>query len=101
MTGNSTGFNPEIRCLNEDCSRATWANPSWIHGPIPGVNLINPPLKDVVNIPASGYVIIRFMADNPGIFMQNHSSCFNDLNLIVNILTLTIFNSFNKFALLL
>lgn len=66
-TGNSTAFNPDIRCLNEPCSRATWADPSWINGNIPGVNLVNPPLKDTVNVPANGYVIIRFMADNPGI----------------------------------
>lgn len=66
-TGNSTAFNPDIRCLNEPCTRATWADPSWINGNIPGVNLVNPPLKDSVNVPANGYVIIRFMADNPGI----------------------------------
>lgn len=88
ITGNSTGFNPDIRCLNEDCSRGTWADPTWINGPIPGVNLVDPPLKDVVNIPANGYVIIRFMADNPGIFMLNPSPCLIDINLIF-ILTLT------------
>lgn len=72
-TGNSTAFNPDIRCLNEQCTRATWADPSWNNGPIPGVNLVNPPLKDTVNVPANGYVIIRFMADNPGYwFMHCH-----------------------------
>ena len=29
-------------------------------------NLINPPLKDTVQIPAGGYTIIRFKALNPG-----------------------------------
>lgn len=70
-TGNSTAFNPDIRCLNEQCAKATWADPSWINGNISGVNLVNPPLKDVVNVPAYGYVIIRFMADNPGIQFYN------------------------------
>lgn len=88
ITGNSTGFNPDIRCLNEDCSRSTWADPTWINGPVPGVNLVDPPLKDVVNIPANGYVIIRFMADNPGIFMLNPSPCLIDKHFI-SILTLT------------
>lgn len=69
LTGNSTAFNSDIRCLNNECTRATWADPSWINGPIPGVNLINPPLKDTVIVPANGYVIIRFTADNPGYWL--------------------------------
>lgn len=70
-TGNSTAFNPDIRSLNEQCTKATWADPSWINGNNPGVNLVNPPLKDVVNVPAIGYFIIRFMADNSGIQFYN------------------------------
>lgn len=70
-TGNSTAFNPDIRSLNEQCTKATWADPSWINGNNPDVNLVNPPLKDVVNVPANGYFIIRFMADNPGIQFYN------------------------------
>lgn len=70
-TGNSTAFNPDIRCLNEQCTRATWADPSWINGDIPGLNLINPPLKDTINVPANGYVIIRFIADNPGYWLMH------------------------------
>ncbi|XP_022309994.2 uncharacterized protein LOC111115523 [Crassostrea virginica] len=66
QTGNSTGPTPDIRCLNEQCSRATWSDPSWINGNIPDLNLIDPPIKDTVNVPANGYVIIRFKADNPG-----------------------------------
>lgn len=85
-TGNSTAFNPDIRCLNEPCTRATWADPSWINGNIPGVNLVNPPLKDTVNVPANGYVIIRFMADNPGYWfmhchLQHHQ--FEGMNLVM------------------
>lgn len=80
-TGNSTAFNPDIRCLNEQCTRATWADPSWINGDIPGLNLINPPLKDTINVPANGYVIIRFIADNPGIL---YSNLYIILNLTIN-----------------
>ncbi len=32
-------------------------------------NLDRPPLKDTVDIPSGGYTIIRFNADNPGIWM--------------------------------
>lgn len=64
-----TGFNfapsSDIRCHNDDCSNATWMDPSWHHG-IPDLNLKNPPVKDTVNIPMGGYVVIRFSANNPG-----------------------------------
>ncbi|XP_048753990.2 uncharacterized protein LOC125665390 [Ostrea edulis] len=73
QTGNSTGRNPDIRCLNKDCTGATWADPSWADGNIPDANLVNPVLKDTVTVPANGYVIIRFKADNPGYwFMHCH-----------------------------
>lgn len=32
-------------------------------------NLINPPLKDTVTIPAGGYTVIRFYAENPGFWL--------------------------------
>lgn len=36
-------------------------------------NLDHPPLKDTVTIPSGGYTIIRFVADNPGVwFMHCH-----------------------------
>ncbi|XP_056000865.1 uncharacterized protein LOC130048300 [Ostrea edulis] len=73
VTGNTTGPNPDIRCLNERCTEATWADPSWNAGYIPGVNLENPPLKDTISVPANGYVIIRLRADNPGFwFLHCH-----------------------------
>jgi hypothetical protein len=31
-------------------------------------NLKNPPLKDTVHLPANGYTIIRFFANNPGVW---------------------------------
>lgn len=65
ITGKTTAPNRDIRCLNNDCTDATWTDPSWQYG-VPGLNLKNPPLKDTVNIPAGGYVVIRITADNPG-----------------------------------
>jgi hypothetical protein len=32
------------------------------------LNVLNPPLKDTVFVPASGYAVLRFRADNPGIW---------------------------------
>ncbi|XP_056001740.1 uncharacterized protein LOC125656390 [Ostrea edulis] len=69
VTGNATGRNPDIRCLDEFCTEATWADPSWNSGHIPGINLENPPVKDTVSVPANGYVIIRLKADNPGFWL--------------------------------
>jgi FtsP/CotA-like multicopper oxidase with cupredoxin domain len=32
-------------------------------------NLVDPPLKDTVMVPDVGFVVIRFLADNPGYWM--------------------------------
>ncbi|XP_062618571.1 uncharacterized protein LOC134280159 [Saccostrea cucullata] len=72
-TGNATARNPEITCFNEPCTKAAWTNPGWNSGKIPGLNLVNPPIRDTVVVPANGYVIIRLRADNPGFwFMHCH-----------------------------
>ena len=33
------------------------------------MNFENPPMRTGVNVPAMGYVVVRFKADNPGIWM--------------------------------
>lgn len=66
VTGNATAPNADIRCLNDDCTEATWANPRWRYN-VPGLNLWNPPIKDTINVPWGGYVVVRIVADNPGI----------------------------------
>ncbi|XP_062618563.1 uncharacterized protein LOC134280151 [Saccostrea cucullata] len=72
-TGNAIARNPDIRCLNQLCTEATWADPSWNTGNIPGLNLVDPPLKDTIIVPVNGYVIVRLRADNPGFwFMHCH-----------------------------
>ena len=32
-------------------------------------NLDRPPIKDTVTVPVGGYTILRFPADNPGVWM--------------------------------
>jgi FtsP/CotA-like multicopper oxidase with cupredoxin domain len=84
VTGKVIGDNLDIDCQgNPDreksfCYSATWANSSWGGDNIPGLNLARPPLKDTVIVPSGGYVILRFKADNPGIwFMHCHIEIHN------------------------
>ena len=34
-------------------------------------NFVNPPMRTSVNVPAMGYVVVRFKADNPGIWLMH------------------------------
>ena len=93
FTGNATAPNPDIKCLNDDCTEATWSNPSW-KSIVPGLNIRNPPIKDTVNVPWGGYVVVRIIADNPGknVFLNAHhivitcdvlSLCVKDISEII------------------
>ncbi|KAL2022363.1 hypothetical protein VTK56DRAFT_5430 [Thermocarpiscus australiensis] len=53
---------PEIGHLGE----SRWFGPGQLNCNNPRLNCRNPPRRDVVLLPASGYVIIAFKADNPG-----------------------------------
>ncbi|KAF2640242.1 hypothetical protein P280DRAFT_428127 [Massarina eburnea CBS 473.64] len=35
------------------------------------LNLVNPPRRDVVNLPVSGYLVIAFLTDNPGTWLMH------------------------------
>ncbi|KAK3103109.1 hypothetical protein FSP39_016527 [Pinctada imbricata] len=54
---------------NVFCVKPKWSNSSWGGDNIPGLELHNAPLKDTVMVPRGGYVVIRFKADNPGLWM--------------------------------
>ncbi len=56
----------DISCDSEMCQNATWSDPSWRGGHVPGIVRRGAPLKDTVTVPAGGYVVLRFLADNPG-----------------------------------
>lgn len=51
------------------CKNATWRNQSWLNGNIPGQELRYPPRKDTIIVPDGGYAVIRFKANNPGIWI--------------------------------
>ena len=53
--------NPDVVCNDNLCRNGQWAG-----GSMPALNLHNPPLKDTVISPPSGYVVLRFRSDNPG-----------------------------------
>lgn len=55
------------------CEIVTWSNRSWSNGNVPGLELRNPLRKDTITVPNGGYVVIRFKADNPGLwFLHCH-----------------------------
>ncbi|XP_066269568.1 uncharacterized protein [Branchiostoma lanceolatum] len=68
-TGRYMQPNTDVKCKNDLCTDAAWRD-----GP-PLLNLINPPLKDTVMVPANGYTVVRFRSDNPGPWFMH---CHND-----------------------
>ena len=45
-------------------------------------NLINPPIKDSVVVPDSGFTVLRFLANNPGYWLVHcHMSWHNHLGM--------------------
>ena len=66
---DNLGDNTDIDCPPGLCySNATWADKSWYGGNIPGIDLSRVPRKDTFTVPAGGYAIVRFVADNPGLW---------------------------------
>ena len=57
---------PDVECDDKLCNKARWADPSWEGGNLPGIITHGAPLKDTVFVPAGGYIVVRFLADNPG-----------------------------------
>ena len=78
-TGVLLGDNPDIDCRGKFCNDATWSNTSWQGGNVPGLELANPPRKDTIIVPTSGYVVVRIRADNPGVwFLHCHIEFHNN-----------------------
>ncbi|XP_021372420.1 L-ascorbate oxidase-like [Mizuhopecten yessoensis] len=66
-SGESLGINEDIECESEVwCDYPKWKNDTWGGDNIPGLNLVDPPIKDTVLLPRHGYTVIRMKADNPG-----------------------------------
>lgn len=70
-SGLAFGANSDVTCVSPACLTTRWA------GPRPSLNTQAPPVKDTVLVPAMGYVVVRFKANNPGLWflhchMENH-----------------------------
>ena len=79
ITGIRLGPNADIDCRggtdhkNSFCNDATWSNPTWANGNIPGLELQKPVRKDTIIVPSGGYAVIRIVVDNPGVwFLHCH-----------------------------
>ncbi|TKA59209.1 hypothetical protein B0A49_12609, partial [Cryomyces minteri] len=56
----------------------------------PALNLVNPPRRDVALLPAAGYLVLAFVADNPGVWLMHchigwHTSMGFALQIIENL----------------
>ncbi|KAL4229074.1 hypothetical protein ACF0H5_012113 [Mactra antiquata] len=66
--------NSDIDCHTDDqgsslCNNnPAWRNTSWADGNIPDLKISKAVRKDTVTVPGKGYVIVRFKADNPGLW---------------------------------
>ena len=75
--GTFIGDNMDINCRgNPDrslsyCNDATWSNPAWLGGNVPGLKLNGAPKRDTVIVPSGGYVVIRIKSDNPGVWIMH------------------------------
>ena len=63
-----SGTSDDILCSDDKCATMEWADESWYGGNIPGLNLANPVVKDTVPVYGGSYVVVRFRANNPGMY---------------------------------
>ena len=72
QTNLLTDLNEDIVCENKPCSRLHWKTDMTQK-----LNFDNPPIKDTVIVPDSGYVVIRFRSDNPGFWLMHCHTMFH------------------------
>jgi FtsP/CotA-like multicopper oxidase with cupredoxin domain len=77
-TGAFVGMSKDIACASGDpfCANATWADKTWSQN-LPGQKKA-PMVKDTILVPSGGYVVTRFKADNPGMWIMH---CHQELHL--------------------
>lgn len=76
-------FTSDIKCTSENCFyNTTWSDQTWKNGNIPNIDLTRAPRKDTVVLPGGGYVVIRFVADNPGLwYIHCHQEMHNQIGI--------------------
>ncbi|XP_066917252.1 uncharacterized protein [Clytia hemisphaerica] len=65
-------LNQDIICDNKPCSRQHWKDDMTQR-----LNFDQPPVKDTVIVPSSGYVVVRFRSDNPGFWLMHCHTMFH------------------------
>ncbi|XP_028515880.1 laccase-2-like [Exaiptasia diaphana] len=65
-SGKILQANPDITCDNKHCSLSHWSA-----GAPKDLKFEDPPLKDTVIVPSYGYVVVRFISDNPGYWLAH------------------------------
>ncbi|ELU15956.1 hypothetical protein CAPTEDRAFT_193609 [Capitella teleta] len=74
--GFYNGLTPDIM-YDHHTGHIRWTNMSWSDGALDVLDN-SAPLKDTMVIPVGGYVVVRFLADNPGYwFMHCHTEFHN------------------------
>ncbi|XP_033746715.1 uncharacterized protein LOC117331871 [Pecten maximus] len=53
------------------CNKATWSDPSWLGGNVPGIELQHAPRKDTLLIPSGSYAVIRIKAGYWGVWLMH------------------------------
>ncbi|XP_036355362.1 LOW QUALITY PROTEIN: laccase-like [Octopus sinensis] len=74
-SGQILSNNKDIDCRGDPkknyCNDATWSNSNWEGDNVPGIKLENAPRKDTIMVPKGGYVVVRIVADNPGLWLMH------------------------------
>ena len=66
MHGSDAIICDDPQCKGADAGAARWAQASWRGGHMEGMVTTLAAYKDTVIVPAGGYIVLRFKADNPG-----------------------------------
>ncbi|KAK0409052.1 hypothetical protein QR680_004312 [Steinernema hermaphroditum] len=76
--GHIIHHNMDIPCTFDTapCSNLSFSNPHWMSGNVDGIQKY-PSLRDTVVVPAGGYVVIRFRANNPGWWLAHCHMIFH------------------------
>lgn len=83
QTGQLVAENGDIDCRggtsrkSSYCTDATWSDSSWLGGNLPGLELQKAVRKDTIIVPSGGYAVVRFVANNPGVWLLH---CHNELH---------------------
>ena len=64
---------PDLKCTSQSsggqpsmCNTMEWSNPEWLNEEFPEFTREGAVVKDTISVPAGGYVVVRYKADNPG-----------------------------------